>query len=252
MLNPMDMTGRTILVTGASSGLGRETSVLLSRLGARVILTGRDEGRLHETMALLEPGDHRVVAFDLSNIADIPQWLKTLSVSVGRLNGLVHCAGIRTTLPIRAITWPSMEETLRTNLGAAVALVRGVRQKTVRAESVSIVLLSSVAALAGEPGIAEYSASKGALISAMRSMAVELAPENIRINCIAPGVVETEMTARIKEALPEDQYDAIVQSHPLGIGQPQDVAHAAAFLLAETGRWITGTTLIVDGGYTAH
>ncbi len=252
MHNPMDLTGRTILVTGASSGIGQETSILLSELGAKVVLVGRDNGRLQKTMLSLAGVGHALEVFDLTDLDNIPVWLKLLANNNGELNGLVHCAGIRTTLPIRAITWQSMEETLRTNIGAAVSLVRGFRQKGVRADDASIVLMASAAGIVGEPGITAYSASKGGLIAAMRSMAIELASENIRVNCVAPAVVDSEMTSRIKDTLPKEQFEVIVSSHPLGIGRPRDVANAVAFLLADTGRWITGSTLIVDGGYTAH
>lgn len=252
MHNPMALDGRTVLVTGASSGLGRAISVLISRLGGQVILVARDIKRLEETRSLMDAGDHRVEALDLCELDTVTAWMKQLSAQVGPLDGLVHSAGLHATLPLRVLKPSRLEEMMTVNVSAAMALARGFRQRGVRAEQGSIVFLASVAALAGSPGNAAYSATKGALVSMCRSLAVELAPEQIRVNCLAPGWVPTELAARAEEKLDDGQLQAISDLHPLGLGRPDDVAHAAAFLLADTGRWMTGQTLVIDGGYTCH
>ena len=252
MLNPLDLSGRSYLVTGASSGIGRETCVLLSELGARVALLARDETRLAETQAAMQPGAHHLEVCDLADTAALPDRLARLAQRFGPLDGLVHCAGILATVPLRAREAGDIAHTLRINLESALLLAKGFRQRGVRAPSASLVFLASVAGLTGVAGRADYSASKGGLIALTRSLAAEFARENIRVNCLAPAWVETEMTRRSLDALPPDAVAALRARHLLGFGQPRDVAHAAAFLLADTARWITGTTLVVDGGYTAH
>ena len=252
MLNPLDLTGRSYLVTGASSGIGRATCVLLSELGARVALLARDEARLAETLAAMLPGAHHREVCDLADTAALPARLADLAHRFGPLDGLVHCAGILATVPLRVREPEDIALTLRINLESALLLAKGFRQRGVRAPSASIVFLASVAGLTGVAGRADYSASKGGLIALTRSLAAEFARENIRVNCLAPAWVETEMTRRSLDALPPDAVAALRARHLLGFGQPRDVAHAAAFLLADTARWITGTTLVVDGGYTAH
>ena len=141
---------------------------------------------------------------------------------------------------------------MRVNFTTAVMLVKAFRQKGCCSRGSSVVLLSSVAGLTGRPAISIYAASKAALIGFSKAAALELAPEGIRVNCVAPGYVATEMWGDVSETLTGEQFEAIRAMHPLGIGNPRDVAYPIAFLLAETGRWITGTTLVVDGGYTSH
>jgi NAD(P)-dependent dehydrogenase (short-subunit alcohol dehydrogenase family) len=245
----MSMADRTILVTGASSGIGRETATLLSELDARVILTGRDRSRLESTLERLSGSGHRIEPFELAEAEAIPNWLRKLTAETGPLHGMVHCAGIQQTIPLRAVTVAKSEALMRLNLMSAIMLVKGFRQKGCCAAPASVVLMSSITGLTGQPGVSVYSASKSALIGFGRASAMELAGEGIRVNCVAPGYVQTEMT---EGALSQEQFEAIARMHPMGIGQPRDVANAVAFLLADTGRWITGTTLVVDGGYTAR
>jgi NAD(P)-dependent dehydrogenase (short-subunit alcohol dehydrogenase family) len=251
-VNPLLMQERTVLVTGASSGIGRAAAILLSELEARVVLVGRDLPRLEETRSLMQGSGHVVEAFDLTNADAIPDWLKQIVVQTGPLHGLVHSAGIQQTIPLRMTTAAKIEALMRVNVTSAMMLVKAFRQKGCTVRNGSIVLLSSVAGIAGQTAISAYSASKAALMGFARSAAVELAPDGLRINCIAPGYVETEMAIQFREQLPPGQFEMIGRLHPLGIGKPLDVAHSIAFLLADTGRWITGTTLVIDGGYTAH
>lgn len=252
MINPMTLEERTILVTGASSGIGRETAILLSQLGARLILVGRNLEELEKTLSSLEGTAHQVHAFDLSAVDDIPRWMKEVVCKCGPFHGLVHCAGVQITKPLRILTSSNIDEVMKINVNASFGLIKGFRQKGVCANSGSVVLISSVMGLVGQPGISAYSASKGALVTLAKSLALELAKENIRVNCVAPAHVHTEMAEKLHETLTSEQVENIQKMHPLGIGNPRDVANAIAFLLADTGRWITGTTLVVDGGYTAH
>lgn len=252
MINPMDLKDRTILVTGASSGIGRETAILLSQLGAHLILVGRNLEQLSKTLFSLEGTAHQVYAFDLSAVDEIPRWMKEVISASGPLYGLVHSAGVQFTRPLRIMSSESIEELMRINVTASIFLAKAFRQKEVSVDSGSIVYLSSVMGLVGQSGQSAYSASKGALVTLTKSLALELSRENIRVNCVAPAMVNTEMTEKMLELLTPEQIKQIEIMHPLGIGRPRDVANAIAFLIADTGRWITGTTLVVDGGYTAH
>jgi len=252
MINPMDLENRTILVTGASSGIGRETAFLLSQLGARLILVGRNLTQLEKTLTLLDGSSHQVQVFDLSLVDEIPRWIKEITSKTGTLHGLVHSAGMQFTSPLRIMTSANLDELMRVNVTAALFLAKGFRQKGVSAAGGSLVYLSSVMGVVGQAGQAAYSASKGALVSLTKSLALELSRENIRVNCVAPAVVSTEMSEKLFQLLTPEQVTQIKSMHPLGLGAPRDVANAIAFLLADTGRWITGTTMVVDGGYTAH
>ncbi len=248
----MDLSGSTVLVTGASSGIGRETAIFLSALQAKVVLTGRDAERLERTASILSGVGHKIAPFDLGRTDEIPGWLKRLTLETGPLAGLVHSAGVQTTLPIKFVTQDKAEQLLRVNLLSAIMLMKGFSQRDCHAMDSSVVLLSSIVGIVGRSSTPVYAASKAALIGLMKSLAIDFAPHRIRINCVAPGYVETEMLAEYRELLPAEQFEALEKAHPLGIGAPSDVANAIAFLLAKTGRWITGSTLVVDGGYSAQ
>ncbi len=239
------------MVSGASSGLGREIAIYLSRLGANVVLGGRDSSRLEQTKALLEPAQHLVAPFDLTAIDDVPGWMCEITDQCGPLHGLVHSAGLAGPKPIRTIVKRDFDAIMSVNVAAAIALAKGFRQKGRFNPGGGIVFLSSIAGLVGQPANTLYSATKGALIALTRSLALELARDDIRVNCVAPAMVMTEMSEKLRQSLTAEAWSAILERHPLGLGHPQDVAAAVAFLLAGTGRWVTGTTMVVDGGYTA-
>lgn len=248
----MDMTGRTVLVTGASSGIGRDTSCLLSELGAKVILVGRNQNRLNKTVAMLVGQGHHAEAFDLTFVDDIPGWMKKTTDRCGPIHGLVHSAGVGVPLPIKSWVSAVSDTVMRINVSACLALAKGFRQQGVHSRPSGIVFVSSIAGLIGVIGSSAYSASKGAVIALTRSLALELVRDGIRVNCVAPGTVQTEMVEGTRRLLTQEQLTNIAVMHPLGMGKPRDVANAIAFLLADTSSWITGTTLVVDGGYTAQ
>ncbi|CAK8723200.1 MAG: NAD(P)-dependent dehydrogenase, short-chain alcohol dehydrogenase family [Candidatus Electronema aureum] len=252
MINPMDISGRIFVVTGASSGIGRDVAVFLSELGASIVIVGRNIEQLEKTYKMMSGSGHFVEQFDLHNVDEIPKWLNSMTEKTGPLDGVVHSAGVEALRPFKMVTQESFNYLMNINVNAAVGLTKGFRQKKINRSGGSIVFISSVAGLIGQIGHVEYCASKSALIGLTKSAALELAREKIRVNCVAPGLVATEMVEIAKKTLSDKQLQDIVAYQPLGIGKPRDVSSAVAFLLADTGRWITGTTLVVDGGYTAH
>lgn len=252
MLNLVDLTDHHILVTGASAGLGQETALLLARLGARLTLVARDAGRLDETFCRLESRTHRAIPWDLNDFDAIPDLVKQSVDALGPLSGLVHCAGVQIMRPVSSFTAAHLDQTLKLNVNAALGLVKSLASPGQCCKPASCVLLASVMGIVGQPVQAAYSASKGALMAMGRSLAVELARQQIRVNCVAPSVVAAGMGLAIEKNLTPEQFEKVVQMHPLGLGRGSDVASAVAFLLSGAARWITGTTLVVDGGYTAQ
>jgi 3-oxoacyl-[acyl-carrier protein] reductase len=253
MKNPMSLAGKAILVTGASAGIGQSTSILLSELGAVVTLVGRNESRLQQTLPSLSGGGHRVSLFDLQSTEAIAGWFSQLVAEQGPFDGLVHCAGTGPMIPIRMFSSAEAENVMRINVLSAMALTQAFAHRKAHQPKASIVFVASVAGLAGVAARTTYSASKGALIAFARSAAMELARSGMRVNCVAPAYVETAMFEESLKTMTADQIQNLIQTtQPLGLGSPLDVAHAIAFLLAETGRWITGSVLTVDGGYTAQ
>jgi len=248
-----DLAGKNIIVTGASSGLGRVTSILLSKLNARVCLIARDKHRLEETASQMKGNRHIIVSFDLCDFTKYKNIFNHIVQHIGKLNGLVHFAGTRKTLPLRVIKIDSLKEIIEINLYAFIELAKFFTKKSIiHNEGGSMVAASSVAALRGAPALTVYGASKAAVDGAVRSLACELAPKKIRVNSIAPGHVETEMNLKVKETLSEEAYEQIIRSHPLGVGQPFDVANLVAFLLSDEARWITGATIPIDGGFSVR
>ena len=249
--NPFSLAGKHILVTGASSGIGRQVAIWLSKQGARVTLAARDIGRLEHTLSMMEGLDHAVETVDFLDGSDISQWMKSVAKASSPFDGLVHAAGVQLPLPIRATSLAHWEKIMSTNVTSGFSLIKAFRQKGVCNTDSSIVLVSSVMAKAGEPALMGYCASKGAVESMVRAAAVELAREGIRVNAIAPGVVQTELVDTLESLVGADSMKAIEQRHPLGFGNPLDVAYAANYLLSPAARWVTGTALVVDGGYLA-
>jgi 3-oxoacyl-[acyl-carrier protein] reductase len=248
--NIVEFKGKTFLVTGASSGIGRDIACLLSTLGAKVLAVGRSLDQLNQTASVSVDGRIIVEPFDLNNLDAIPLWLLNLSDKYGKIDGVVHSAGIQKTVAIRNINSALIDEVLRINVSAAIMLAKGFCHKQVRADHGSMVIISSVMGLVGAPGLSVYSASKGAVIAATRALALELAKDSIRVNCVAPGYVNDGMYRKIASVLPKDILDRITGMHPLGLGEPRDVSNAVVYLLSPLSKWVTGATFTLDGGYT--
>lgn len=251
MNNMLD--SKIILVTGASSGIGRAVAQFFSRQGCRVVVAGRSESRLNETLTLLSGTDHFSVIGDLSDVEQLKSIMDSVFNKVGAIDSIIHCAGIQKTLPLQVLKESDFDEIFAVNVKSAQFIAKNFRRKDrYNKAGASLVFITSVAATCGEPAISTYSASKAALIGLSKSLASELSRNKIRVNCIAPGHVETEMAIEFSKQLTNEQLKNIKAKHPLGLGKPEDIAHAAAFLASDLSRWITGTTLFVDGGYSAQ
>lgn len=246
------LEGRTLVITGASSGIGRATAVAASREGARIVLVARREDLLDEVVAELHGEGHVPVVFDVTDHALIPAMLRDAVERVGRLDGLFHAAGAHATTPLRTVSAQQIDDLFALNVTTALMLAKAFRHPSVRGADPSIVLMSSAVGLVGEAGVSAYAASKAAVASISRSLGLELAREGIRVNCVAAGVVATAMTDQMRARFGAAGWDAITAAHPLGIGTAEDVADAALYLLSPVSRWVTGTALVVDGGYTAR
>lgn len=251
-INPFSLDGQSILVTGASSGIGREVAIWLSQQGARIVAVARDAQRLDETLSQLQGQGHAAHVFDFLGGDDVSAWMKALVKASSPLDGLVHAAGVQLPLPIRAMGLEHWERIFATNVASGFSLIKAFRQKGVCRTPSSIVMLSSVMAQVAQPALMGYCASKGAVESMVRAAALELAREGIRVNAVAPGVVRTEMAQKLEGLVGDDAMAAIERKHPLGLGSPQDVAYAVNYLLSPAARWVTGTSLVVDGGYLAE
>ncbi len=250
ILNPVDLTGHHILVTGASSGIGQACAILLSQLGATVVLVARDEIKLKQTLESMQGSNHKIVPFDLMKL-DQYRDLFELCVGVQQLDGLIHAAGVGAAIPIQAVTHAQMSSVMTINFFAFLELVKYYSKKKY-SHGGSIVGISSVSSAAGWQGFSLYGGSKAAMDSSVRSLAIELAPKGIRVNSVVPSNIWTPMLAEILAVGGENAEAVIRAKQPMGIGEPIDVANAVAFLLSNAARFITGSCLVVDGGYLAQ
>jgi NAD(P)-dependent dehydrogenase (short-subunit alcohol dehydrogenase family) len=248
--NPFTLDGKNILITGASSGLGRQCAIRCSQSGATVIISGRNEARLKETYKDLVPGKHKLILADLSDFDSYEIFLKDVFKNFGKLDGFVHSAGGELTLPINMMKPKHYQSLFNLNVVSGFELSRILLRCKYLSENASLVFISSVMGILGQPGKIGYCSTKGALISGVRAMAIELIPFKVRVNSILPAVCKTKMTENMLANLTDESRKKILIAHPMGLGEPDDVALAAVFLLSNASRWITGTGLVVDGGYS--
>ena len=244
-------SGKTIIVTGASSGLGQATATLLAVLGARIVLVGRSVERLNSVAASLSGDDHCVRSVDLSNDASADEAIKLIVGECGAIDGIFHSAGSSLVMPIRLTKRSQIDDLFGASVFGSLGIARGLARKGMIKDGGSIVFMTSVSALRGRKGMVAYSAAKSATSGLVRALAIELADRRIRVNGIAAGAVATEMHDNFVQSVGEDIVRNYEGLHPLGFGRPSDVANAAAFLLSDASRWITGVDLSVDGGYAA-
>lgn len=245
--------GQVVIVTGASSGIGAATARRLASEGARVVLVARDAERLAAVRASLGGEGHVARTCDVTDETAVAALYGELRNEVGAVNALVHCAGGHWLRPLQLTMTAHLEEMLRSHVVSSIAVTRTLfSARLMSKEGGSVVWLSSAAALQGGAGTVAYAAAKGAIISASRALAVEVARRKVRVNVVAPGVVKTPQSDAWMNGLPAEQVEAIERDHLLGFGSADDVAGVIAFLVSADARWITGTTIVADGGLTAH
>lgn len=244
--NPYTLKNKTILVTGASSGIGRGVSIECSKLGARLVITGRNAERLNDTYLSLEGEGHIKVIADLS----IENESSELVDRVEKIDGIVHCAGISSNIPFSFVKRKSLEEIMDVNFMAPAILSAQLVKKKKINKNGSIVFISSISGVrCSAPASSMYSASKGAINGIAQGMALDLAPKGIRVNCVNPGVVDTNIFE--KGQITEEQLEENKKLYPLRrFGQPKDIALAVIYLLSDASSWVTGSNLIIDGGFT--
>lgn len=250
--NPFDLTGKTIVVTGASSGIGRQCAIDCSRMGARVIIIARNPERLLETFDSLSGDGHMSYVCDLSDPIKVKETADAISMVVGKVNGIVNCAGVSTTLPLKLMTHDKMEEMLKVNVIASFDLTRELSKVKRIEEGSSIIFVASVMGCVGESGKSLYSMTKGALIAGARSLACEFAKRRIRVNTISPGAILTPINANLPHMADPERKAVLENQHLLGIGETNDISNGVIYLLSDASRWVTGQNLIIDGGYTVR
>lgn len=254
----IDFTGKNIIVTGAASGIGKATVHLLNNLGARCFRFDlNEEGLNQDNLSLEQNPIYAVDLTDFDAVSRVMNLAKNTLFQMGWGNGfhgLVHCAGIPSILPLRILQMDDYERVQKINTQAGLNLAKifsknGMYDKQQRS---SIVFISSVYGLVGSAANVAYAISKGANISMTKALAVELAPKNIRVNCIAPGFVKTNMGDKVTPLFDEGYSNRIEKMHLLGWGEPEDIANGIVFLLSDAAKWITGTVVTIDGGFTAQ
>jgi NAD(P)-dependent dehydrogenase (short-subunit alcohol dehydrogenase family) len=254
MSNPFSLENKKIIITGASSGIGRAIAVECSKAGARLLLLARNKGQLEKTYQSLTAGNHSFFSIDLTKYDETESIISDFSRSNGTIDGFVHSAGVEMTVPLNMIKPEHYEKLFSINVIAGFNLAKIIAKKKFidPGKGASFVFISSIRALYGQEGAIAYSASKGALSSGMRAMALELASKKIRVNAILPAIVKTEMTDSLFASVPDEVRQKMSNAHPLGFGEPEDVALATIYLLSEASKWMTGNNLILDGGYSVQ
>lgn len=246
MYNPFSIEGKTVFITGASSGIGRATAIECSKMGAQLFISGRNPLGLQETFDKLEGTDHVQILADLENTADIQSLVEQLSL----LDGVVHCAGITKTIPFQFIDEKELTAIMQVNFTAPTLISQALIKKKKLNKGASIVFISSVSGVyCSFVANSMYSASKGAINGLVKGMAVDLASKGIRVNCVNPGMIDTPLLS--EGAIPEALQKEDIKRYPLNrYGKPEEVAHSIIYLLSDATKWVTGSNLLIDGGYT--
>jgi NAD(P)-dependent dehydrogenase (short-subunit alcohol dehydrogenase family) len=246
MSTPFDLTGKLVLVTGATAGLGRQSAVTASRMGARVIVTGRNRDKLQQTFALLEGDGHQAITADFAGERGRAEFISALPA----LDGIAHCAGATLLRPFPFITEDKFREIYTINVEAPLFLTQRLFKARKINAGASVAFIASIAAFRGALGHTIYAGSKAALVGMVRVLAHELAGLKIRANCISPAMVRTEVAEGLAQQLSDEAVAADEATYPLGYGTPDDVANAVVYFLSPASRWVTGTNFIMDGGLT--
>lgn len=248
MKNIIDLTNKTIVITGAASGIGRETAITISSVGAKVVMLDIFLDGLNETLQLLEGKGHSIYVVDFSCVESLKTLVEKISENEGSIDGLVHCAGISSRKPLNVLSKVGFDKLMDINFFSFVELVKHFSKKGRMKDCCSIVAMSSISSTHGYKAKTEYCVSKAALDASVRCLASELAPKRIRVNSIMPGDVNTPMGKKAREIAKD--AGAETKNQPLGVTEPFEVANTIAFLLSDATKTITGSSLLIDGGAT--
>lgn len=243
--DPFSLAGKSILVTGASSGIGRQSAISCSEMGAKLIITGRNQERLEETAQLLSGTGHISITADITEPLDIDRILDATK----QVDGVVHAAGVSRLVPLRMVTPSYLQSTFASNTFAPILLTKSLLAKKRIVEGGSVVFISALAMHTGPMASGVYAASKGALMGAMRVLGREVIKQGIRANSISPGYVRTPLLDGLSQS--GAQMDNVSGMAPLGLGEPEDIANAVVYFLSDASRWVTRNHFIIDGGLTA-
>ncbi|QIU96102.1 SDR family NAD(P)-dependent oxidoreductase [Bacteroides faecium] len=240
--NPFSLVGKQILVTGASSGIGKGIALACAKMGATVIITGRNVERLNETLSLMSEGDHKAISADLTKAEDIDRLVSELP----KLDGLVQCAGVGSRVPCKQISKDDIAHVMQPNMEAPILLQTALLSKKKINKASSIVYIASRAYQSPSMGNAVYSASKGAIVAYAKCLALELASRQIRVNCVCPGMVWTDL---ITNDVDKETLEGAQLRYPLKrFGTTDDVANLAIYLLSDASGWMTGSCVDISGG----
>ncbi|MCK6648935.1 MAG: SDR family oxidoreductase [Bacteroidia bacterium] len=243
--NPFLLSGKRILITGASSGIGAQTALSVAAMGATVIITGRNKANLNSTFTKLIGVDHLQIVADLCTESEL------IINSCGQLDGIVNCAGITKHVPIKFLDQKNFDQVFNINYTAPVYLINRLFKEKKINQGASIVFISSLASKFPFKGGSYYSGAKAAIDTFCKTIAIEFAPQKIRANTINPGMVKTPLLDGAEETISKEAMEAHEKAYPLGFGETIDIANTCIFLLSDASKWITGTNIIMDGGLTA-
>ena len=249
MINPMDLTGKRILVTGAAGGIGEETAIRLSQLGAQVVISGRNDEKLKELYGRLEGTGHHIHIMDLNEVDTIEESIRNLVSEYGPFSGFAHCAGIAPMRPLKMTRTENMIQVMNANLFSFIEIVRCITKKGCFEDEGSIVAVSSTASIQGKQSKVAYSASKAALDGAIRCLVCDLKKKKIRVNSVMPCWVNTRMYQIYMDRYPDTfEVQEIKEKQYMGVTEPIEVANTIAFLISDAAKTITGTSILIDGG----
>ena len=246
MFNPFSIEGKAIFITGASSGIGRATAIECSKMGARLMISGRNPVALQETFDQLEGNGHVQILADLVDAQAVANIVDQLSA----LDGIVHCAGFTLTTPFQFVNERDLSAVMQVNFMAPTLISQALIKKKKLNKGASIVFISSVSGVyCSSVGGSMYSASKGAINGLVKGMALDLVSKGIRVNCVNPGMIDTNIFS--EGIITQEQLNEDKKRYPLNrYGKPEEVAYAIIYLLSDATKWITGSNLLIDGGYT--
>lgn len=249
--NPFTLKDKVIIVTGASSGIGAQCAIDCSKMGAKVALIARNEERLKQTLSQMEGEGHLVRPYDLTIYDGIKDLLNSIVGEIGKVDGFIHAAGIEISKPLKLLSIDDYDSVFKTNALSAFEFIHQLSSIKNLNKGASIVMIASITGVIGRSSVSAYAASKGAMISACKSMALEFAKKQVRVNCISPGTILTPLMQNYLDGLEDEARLKRIEGFPLGLGETTDISNACIYLLSDASKWVTGQNLVIDGGYTA-